>query len=238
MTPQDYRNEVLGQRFDIDGYYGAQCWDGYAHYMQNLGYGYAHCTSSGYVRDVWNNRTSNGMHDSCEVVTIMQQGDVAVFGVTAETPYSHIAIFMRDNGNGTGVFLGQNQGGTNGAYNEVTFSYSGILGAFRPKCFLDLFKKEEYVPETGSVLNEIPSDFRYESETFKCEVDAINIRRAPSTSGEDTGLDYVSGQTVNYDGYVNREGYIWISWISASEGTRRWMAVRETATNKAYGSFY
>lgn len=29
---------------------------------------------------------------------------------------------------------------------------------------------------------------------------------------------------VTYDGYVVREGYVWISWISTNDGTRRWMA--------------
>ncbi|MGX8833954.1 CHAP domain-containing protein [Amedibacillus sp. YH-ame6] len=140
-TPTDFRNEVLGKRFDIDGYYGAQCWDGYAYYMKWLGYAYAFCTSSNYVKDIWNNRASNGMLESCEVVSTMQQGDIAVFAETSETPYSHIAIFVADNGNGTGVFLGQNQGGSAGAFNEVTFSYSCMLGALRPKCYKDLFAK-------------------------------------------------------------------------------------------------
>ena len=29
--------------------------------------------------------------------------------------------------------------------------------------------------------------------------------------------------SVQYDGYVKRDGYVWISWIGSS-GMRRWMA--------------
>ncbi|MGX8850104.1 CHAP domain-containing protein [Amedibacillus sp. YH-ame10] len=140
-TPLDFRNEVLGKRFDIDGYYGAQCWDGYAYYMKWLGYTYAFCTSSNYVKDIWNNRNNNDMLKYCDVVSTLQQGDIAVFAETSETPYSHIAIFITDNGNGTGTFLGQNQGGYDGSFNEVSFSYKCLLGAFRPKCYIGLFDK-------------------------------------------------------------------------------------------------
>lgn len=239
-TPKDFRNEVIGKRIDMDGYFGAQCWDGYAYYMQKIGYRYANCTTTGFVKDIWNNRYSNGMLVSCDIVTVMQQGDIAVFGNSVETPFSHIAIFMKDNGNGTGLFLGQNQGAINGAFNEVSLKYVNILGAFRPKVFLNLFKKEEYIPETKTVLNEIPTDFRYESGTFTVSLNHLRIRRAPSVKGELTGLEYNSRMSVNYDGYVRREGYVWISWIGAG-GVRRWMAAGELNSNninvKPYGTF-
>lgn len=91
---------------------------------------------------------------------------------------------------------------------------------------------------SDTVLNSIPSDFVYEKGTFKCGVDSIKIRKAPSLNGVDTGLRYKNGDIVNYDGYVKRDGHVWISWISGKDGTRRWMGVREIATNKAFGSFY
>lgn len=75
------------------------------------------------------------------------------------------------------------------------------------------------------VLNSIPSDFVNEKATFYPST-TIKIRKAPSLNGEDTGLVYKKGMSVNYDGYVRREGYVWISWIGSS-GTRRWMAAGE-----------
>lgn len=98
-----------------------------------------------------------------------------------------------------------------------------------------------YVPgQSGVVLNEIPNDFNYEKGTFTSKVDELRIRRAPSLSGELTGDWYNSNMSVNYDGYVLREGYSWISWIG-TDGTRRWMACGElnnsNVNTKPYGTF-
>lgn len=64
-------------------------------------------------------------------------------------------------------------------------------------------------------------------------VDKLNIREKPSTSSAIVG-HYNKGETVQYDYYVDSEGYRWISWIGAS-GKRRYMAVRVLSTNKRYG---
>ena len=107
---EDIRKKLLGERYDVDGYYGAQCWDGYAQYMKELGYSYANCTKSGYVKDIYTERKTNGMLKSCDEVSIMQAGDIAVFRETPEwTPYSHIAIFVRDVDGEYGIFLGQEE---------------------------------------------------------------------------------------------------------------------------------
>lgn len=91
-----------------------------------------------------------------------------------------------------------------------------------------------------TVLNCIPSDFNRESATFYPNT-TLKIRKAPSLKGVDTGLYYKQGMHVNYDGYVKREGYCWISWISASTGERRWMACGELNQNgyntSPYGVF-
>lgn len=65
-------------------------------------------------------------------------------------------------------------------------------------------------------------------------VDTLTIREKPSTSSKAVGT-YSKGQSVEYDYYVDNEGYRWISWIGAS-GKRRYMAVRVLATNKKYGN--
>lgn len=95
--------------------------------------------------------------------------------------------------------------------------------------------------ENSAILNTIPSDFVYEKATFYCDVDKINIRRAPSLQGEQTGDWYEKGMHVYYDGYVKREGYVWISWISGKTKHRHWMAVGELDANgintHPYGTF-
>ena len=73
-----------------------------------------------------------------------------------------------------------------------------------------------------TVLNSVPSDFIRESATFYPNI-TLKIRKAPTEKGIDTGLYYSNEMSVRYDGYVKREGFVWISWISASTGERRWM---------------
>lgn len=91
-----------------------------------------------------------------------------------------------------------------------------------------------------TVLNGIPSDFVRENATFYPNT-TLKIRKAPSLKGVDTGLYYTNGMHVQYDGFVKREGYCWISWISASTGERRWMACGELNQNgyntSPYGVF-
>lgn len=125
----------MGKAYDIDKAYGNQCWDGYAYYCMYLGVPFAYCTSSGYVKDIWLYRHSNGMDKYFDEVNVMQAGDIAVFTNNTYTPDSHIAMFDHDAGDGVGgYFLGQNQGGYNGAFNLTWLPYSATYPtAFRMK---------------------------------------------------------------------------------------------------------
>jgi GH25 family lysozyme M1 (1,4-beta-N-acetylmuramidase) len=140
MSYQDFKNTHLGNGYDIDGWFGDQCWDGFAEYCKYLGYPVINCTDSGYAQDLWTQRHSNGILNYFDEVEVMQAGDVAIFDVTPSTPYSHVAIFDSDAGNGYGYFLGQNQGGEQknpnggGVFNIVALPYSATFAtAFRPK---------------------------------------------------------------------------------------------------------
>lgn len=145
-SPHDFYLAVNGRTFDLDGCYGAQCWDGFAKYMQWLGYPVFHCTQSGYVKDIWNLRNSSGILGYCSAVQRpFQDGDIIVWEECPVCPLSHIAIFRKDNGNGTFVALGQNQGGGNGAFNQRNFTYDGVMGGFRPKCYVQNSSSEASV---------------------------------------------------------------------------------------------
>ena len=136
-TPNDFYNQYIGKRVDIDGYYGAQCWDGVMEYMRWLGYPVFHCTSTGYAKDLWNDRKTSGILKYCDEVAPghFNDGDILVWGECVMCPLSHTAIFRKDNGNGTFIALGENQGGPNGAFNQILFTYNGVLGGLRPKCY-------------------------------------------------------------------------------------------------------
>ena len=81
MSYQDYKNSHMSVGVDVDGWYGNQCWDGYADYCQYLGVPYANCTASGYAKDIWEQRHENGMLDNFDEVEDMQPGDIAIFKV-------------------------------------------------------------------------------------------------------------------------------------------------------------
>lgn len=127
-------NTYNGTSHDVDRSYGAQCWDGYAFYMQWLGYPYAHCTASGGAKDIWDLRSSNGMLNSCNVVSSPQNGDIAVWGSNMGGGYGHVAMYYN------GMYFGQNQGssgGTNGGPFNLLSIGTAPLGWFRPKCYAD-----------------------------------------------------------------------------------------------------
>ena len=143
-TPHEYYLSVIGKGFDTDGY-GYQCVAGFKEFCKSqLGldyYGKSICyggNPSGYAYRIWYNFDSLGLGEYFDKVPANQMvdGDWDVWDYGSKPcPYSHIAMFRKDNGNGTGIFLGQNQGVDGGRFSQVNISYSGILGALRPKIY-------------------------------------------------------------------------------------------------------
>ncbi len=127
-----------GSAVDVDGYYGAQCWD-YA-----AAFWYAQCnrvlqTGDGSARGCWAlMRTTNAgtEFDLVTNKTQIKQGDWIVMGGGT---YGHICMAAEDyQGNDYLRCYGQNQGGTpmprgGAAVNIVSLSLGNFLGAFRYK---------------------------------------------------------------------------------------------------------
>ena len=64
----------------------------------------------------------------------------------------------------------------------------------------------------------------------------IYFRNEPNLNGKTQGMYYV-GESVKYDRVrIDVNGFVWISWISASTGIRRWMPTGETVNGKRSGS--
>lgn len=79
-----------------------------------------------------------------------------------------------------------------------------------------------------------------ENGTFTA-TENIYFRNEPNLSGRTQGMYYV-GESVVYDRVrIDWKGFVWISWISASTGIRRWMPTGETVNGKrsgqAWGTF-
>lgn len=134
-----FKESTLGQKIDLDGFPAQQkyqCWDEANKYFKYIGGHIIHCGESGYVKDIANQRKTNGILDFCDDIglhTTLQQGDVCVWTNCAACPSSHIAIYDHDNGQNEVYFLGQNQ-----PYPYVTVTKiptAGIIGVFRPKIF-------------------------------------------------------------------------------------------------------
>ena len=60
----------------------------------------------------------------------------------------------------------------------------------------------------------------------------IYFRNEPNLNGKTQGMYYV-GESVNYDRVrIDVNGFVWISWISASTGIRRWMPIKVRKNGK------
>ena len=107
---------------------------------------------------------------------------------------------------------------------------------------LQLQGKQTPTPKPVDTPNPSPSTVREYTEngTFTATED-IYFRNEPNLNGRTQGM-YYKGESVKYDRVrIDVNGFVWISWISASTGIRRWMPTGETnngkRSGKAWGTF-
>ena len=122
---------VKGKKFDEDGVYGCQCVDGFKHFCRTeLGLQLGSiCYPTGYATSIWDNFEDLGLDKYFDKVASdqMVDGDWTIWSYDKKNrscPYSHVAMFRKDNGNGTGIFLGQNQNG-HPEFTQVNIYYDG-----------------------------------------------------------------------------------------------------------------
>ena len=236
---QEFKNMVLGKAFDVDGWYGAQCWDGYAYYMQYLALKPAWCTTTGYVQDIYTNMDSNGMKEQCDLVYDLQAGDIVVFPRNSVTPLSHVAIFDSDAGNGNGNFLGQNQTSSDAsgsAFSIAQLPYSATYHyAFRPKILAQQQAEQNPKPQP----EQKPVKVKDETATFESLVNGLAVRDFPSTKSElshrVSALN--KGDRVTYDSVYECDDKRWISYVGYS-GKRRYVCIRDYKNGDVYGKAY
>lgn len=129
---QQFKNAVNGNGYDIDNYYGWQCWDGTALLWQQ--FGKSLITGNGLAIGCWDLKRDVNRYDLFDLVTdvnSLREGDVVVMRP------NHIGFFDGYNG-GYMRILGQNQGGRansagGSAFNIVNVAKSSFAGAFRLK---------------------------------------------------------------------------------------------------------
>lgn len=203
-----WMNTVNGKIIDMDGAYGGQCWDLWSSYARNV-YGIPAAdtnTVDGYAASVYTTRydrsqaLQNAFTREAGNYTPVY-GDVAFWNGNG---INHVAIVVKDNGNGTLNTMSQNP--NKAGY--VTLSKAGIIGYFHPRST----SAPAPAPNNNNVTI-IP-------RTYKVNVDVLNVRSAPSTSAQ-VVAQYHYGQTVNLaEGGVIADGYIWAHYLGESGATR------------------
>lgn len=159
-SPQGFIDEYNGQSIDMDGVppeQPYQCVDTFKKCLEIIGYPNPSRAigGDGYAWNIWFNRQSLGYDAYFDYPSTPQFGDWAVFNKAGDTPYSHVAMFVSDNGNGTAQFFGQNQPQP---YCTVTsISTANILGWLRVK---PEFWQGTYNPESGNGVKNITDEDR------------------------------------------------------------------------------
>lgn len=204
ITPQEFTNKYINKGTDVDGYFGAQCWDLFARFDLEAGYPVFNCTSSGYVKDIWNLRKTSGIlkyFDEVTDLSKLQDGDWCIWTNCATAPYSHIAMFRKHTSKNRGVFFGQNQAGKQ-AGSEIDLPFDGIMGALRPKCYV--------------VRNTCPFASKGAVQAL---YNGIRVRTEPSTKKGDTGLKYDTNGVLYYYDIVLNDGWYWAKYRRYNGGT-------------------
>lgn len=206
MDIQTWLNSVNGQVVDMDGAYGGQCWDLWSSYARNVYNIPAADTNTvdGYAASVYTDRYNRSQ--ALQNTFTREAGNYPpVYGDVAfwnGNGMNHVAIVVRDNGNGTLNTMSQNP--NKAGY--VTLSKNGIIGYFHPR--------------TASTATPANNNVTVIPRTYKVNVDVLNVRSAPSTSAQ-VVAQYHYGQTVNLaeDGVI-ADGYIWAHYTGGSGATR------------------
>ena len=125
-----FKKAVLGKGYDIDNYYGWQCWDGAALLWQQ--YGLHLVTGNGLAIGCWDLKRNLNKYNKFKLIT--KVADLKKGDVVCMRP-NHIGFFDGFDG-GYMRILGQNQGGKSGpnggmAFNIVKITKSAFAGAFR-----------------------------------------------------------------------------------------------------------
>lgn len=224
--PQDYYNSVIGKAYDEDKVFGVQCVDGFKHFCRTiLGLNISKesiCNPTGLATSIWDNYYSLGLNKYFDLVpnNKMVDGDWAIWKKGSKgCPSSHVAMFRKDNGNGTGIFLGQNQSTKNRGYTQVNISYDGVRGGLRPKIYHQA--KSSNSTKADQLLYK-GSKVRFNG-IFK--VDAIDVKNNLFGSNALTGA-----RTRPYH-WIPSEPFVEVNSQGDSQGQDQYLHVGELVKN-------
>lgn len=158
--PQEFIDMYNGRSIDMDGVPSEQiyqCVDVWKKALEIVGYPDPSrpLGGDGYAWEIWKRKTELGYDTYFDYPSVPEFGDFAIFSKMGETPDSHVAMFVSDNGNGTAQFFGQNQ-----PYpycNIKAIETTNILGYLRVK---KQYWKGQYNPDTSNGVQNITDEDR------------------------------------------------------------------------------
>lgn len=156
-------------------------------------------------------------------------GQIVTLGATPGNPYGHVVIVEAVDGDRLTI-LEQNYGGKR---YPVRNYYSAA--SYRQQVVHYITPPASAGAATNTPSSTASGSRSYpESGTMTVTVDAINVRRAPNTSGK-VVAEYTKGQSFKYDTViVDVNGYVWVSYIGGS-GKRNYVATGATKDGKRFG---
>lgn len=214
LTATQFYNKYIGKGYDIDGVAGKQCVDLWKIFCQEYfgswkaagGTG----ATAGYACQYWiTHRTQSWITDHFKVISgssNLQDGDWCFWAYgSKDCPYSHVAMYYQ------GKFFGMNQGSKNA--NLVSISKSGMLGHFRPKCYITSSSTSS---STGSSTSGVKSPTKWNKAyskgvTFTVIPDVGLILRKGAGKSYGKIVTMPKGTKVKYyGGYGGSKGNWWI----------------------------
>lgn len=206
FTKDDFKKEWLGKSSGLGGYYN-QCVTLFKEFLKKAGYpnpGRA-IGGSGGAREIWYRRDLLGYADYFNFEQIGHPGDWfiwnSVYGWYKGEYYGHVAMLIKDNGNGTGQFLGMNQGTNLSPANIQTLTYNGSCGVLHYKGYSN--------PTSGSGITVFnAANLVAEHAIATLTVDSVAIREGSPTGNVLKRVN--KGYQFEYYYKVVANGHRWV----------------------------
>lgn len=180
FSKDDFKNEWLNKSSSLGGNYN-QCVTLFKEFLNKAGYpspGRA-IGGSGGAREIWYRRIALGYDQYFNFEQVGHPGDWfiwdSVYGWYEGVYYGHVAMLIKDNGNGTGQFLGMNQAYKQAPASIQTLTYNGSCGVLH-------YKGYGTQASTQSVTTYNSNNLTPEHAIATLTVDSVAIRQG-SPSG-------------------------------------------------------
>lgn len=210
-TPQAFKDYTIGQCWNTDGYYGAQCWDLGDLFWQNYAGRNLSTCGTGAAKGIWNCKEQNA-GDDFELITDPTQLQVGDWVIFNNGTYGHVGMALGGYNGGYVALLGQNQGGYaceggGSSTNIINISLKSFAGAFRPKSYI----KPEPQPEPTPVADSCDRIEVKKGDTMgaimkRCEGEIRWGEAMNEYAKTWKSTKYMLYPTV-YDGWVSAGGY-------------------------------